>query len=226
MRDELSRSARLRASARFRTGLRQFRKWSEAQAATAELTPARHQPLLAIRGHPDPTRPTVGDVASYLLIRSHSAVELIDRAVVAGLVERRQDNHDSRAVRLQLTAESGDRLARLAQLHLEELRRVAPQLEALWKGSIPTVTPRRSPRPPRTSGIGRPEESRFSNGIVHQFAVSGPNTGVTGGARRLRRGSPEPVVTTRDLEPMWRSAAKAALVLAGVAVASFLGGRR
>jgi DNA-binding MarR family transcriptional regulator len=122
---------------RFRTGLRRFRKWSEDQAATAGLTPARHQLLLAIRGHPDPAGPTVGDVASYLLIRSHSAVELIDRAVAAGLVERRQDSHDSRAVRLHLTAEGRDRLARLATLHLEELRRVVPQLEALWEGLEP-----------------------------------------------------------------------------------------
>jgi DNA-binding MarR family transcriptional regulator len=118
----------------FRTGLRRFRKWSEEQVAAAGLTPARHQLLLAIRGHSDPAGPTVGDVAGYLLIRHHSAVELINRAVAAGLIERRQDSDDSRAVRLHLTAEGNDRLARLAQLHLEELRRLVPQLEALWEG--------------------------------------------------------------------------------------------
>ncbi|HZC99999.1 MAG TPA: 4Fe-4S dicluster domain-containing protein [Actinomycetes bacterium] len=37
---------------------------------------------------------------------------------------------------------------------------------------------------------------------------------------------PDPVVTTRDLKPMWATAAKAALALAGAAVVSFLGGRR
>ncbi|HZD73830.1 MAG TPA: 4Fe-4S dicluster domain-containing protein [Actinomycetota bacterium] len=37
---------------------------------------------------------------------------------------------------------------------------------------------------------------------------------------------PDPVTTTRDLKSMWTSAAKAALALAGVAVVSFLGGRR
>jgi DNA-binding MarR family transcriptional regulator len=118
----------------FRTGLRRFTQWSAAQAATAGLTPARHQLLLAIRGHPDPAGPTIGDVASYLMVRHHSAVELIDRAVAAGLVERRQDPVDSRAVRLHLTANGADRLARLAELHLEELERLAPQLEALWEG--------------------------------------------------------------------------------------------
>ena len=118
----------------FRSGLRRFLSWSAEQAARAGLTPARHQLLLAIRGHRDPAGPTIGDVAGYLLIRHHSAVELVDRAVAAGLVERRQDADDLRAVRLGLTADGSDRLARLAALHVEELRRLAPQLEALWDG--------------------------------------------------------------------------------------------
>jgi DNA-binding MarR family transcriptional regulator len=118
----------------FRTGLRRFLRWSAEQAAAAGLTPARHQLLLAIRGHPDPSGPTIGDVAVYLLIRHQSAVELVDRAVAAGLVERRQDADDLRAVRLGLTADGSDRLARLAALHVEELHRLAPQLEALWDG--------------------------------------------------------------------------------------------
>ena len=37
---------------------------------------------------------------------------------------------------------------------------------------------------------------------------------------------PDPVVTTRDLPAMWRSAAAAALTLAGAVAAAFLGGRR
>jgi DNA-binding MarR family transcriptional regulator len=59
---------------------------------------------------------------------------LADRAVAAGLVERRQDGADLRAVRLCRTADGADRLARPSALHLEELRRFAPQLEALWDG--------------------------------------------------------------------------------------------
>src|SRR5919197_5622887 len=110
----------------FRTGLRRFLRWSAEQATAAGLTPARHQLLLAIRGHRDPTGPTIGDVAGYLLIRHHSAVELVDRAVAAGLVERRQDADDSRAVRLRLTADGDRRLALLTAVHLEELERLAP----------------------------------------------------------------------------------------------------
>jgi DNA-binding MarR family transcriptional regulator len=100
----------------------------------ADLTPARHQLLLAIRGHPDPAGPTIREMAGYLLVRHHSAVELVDRAGAAGRVERRQDDDDLRAVRLCRTADGADCLARLSALHLEELRRFAPQLEALWDG--------------------------------------------------------------------------------------------
>ena len=106
----------------FRTGLRRFLRWSADQAATAGVTPAQHQLLLAIRGHPDPAAPTIREMAGYLLVRHHSAVELVDRAGAAGLVERRQDGDDLRAVRLCLAADGADRLARLSALDLEELR--------------------------------------------------------------------------------------------------------
>jgi DNA-binding MarR family transcriptional regulator len=149
----------------FRTGLRRFLRWSADQAATVGVTPAQHQLLLAIRGHPDPAGPTIRDVAGCLLVRHHSAVELVDRAVAAGLVERRQDRDDLRAVRLRPTADGADRLARLTAVHQGQLRRLAPQLEALWDG-LDTAVDARQPgpfppddRPPRGAvgaGRGRP----------------------------------------------------------------------
>ena len=51
-----------------RTSLRRFERWSERQAHDAGLTPAQHQLLLAIRGHADPSGPTVSDIADYLLV--------------------------------------------------------------------------------------------------------------------------------------------------------------
>jgi DNA-binding MarR family transcriptional regulator len=119
---------------RFRTGLRRFLRWSAEQAAAAGLTPAQHQLLLAVRGHPDPRGPTVGDVAGYLLLRHHSAVELIDRAQAAGLLERHADRDDSRAVRLRLTRSGRKRLETLTTAHLEELARLEPELHSLWDG--------------------------------------------------------------------------------------------
>jgi len=118
----------------FRTGLRRFQRWSEDQAAAVGLTHAQHQLLLAVRGHPDPRGPTIGDVAGYLFVRHHSAVELVDRAQAAGLVERRPDDADQRVVRLALTPLGQERIAALTNLHLEELRRLSPLFDALVTG--------------------------------------------------------------------------------------------
>ena len=111
---------------RFRTALRHFLRWSERQARSEGLTPAQHQLLLAVRGHPDPAGPTVGEVAGYLVLRHHSTVGLIDRAQEAGLVERVPDESDHRVVRVRLTADADARIRRLSELHLEELRRLGP----------------------------------------------------------------------------------------------------
>ncbi|MDQ6797717.1 MAG: MarR family winged helix-turn-helix transcriptional regulator [Actinomycetota bacterium] len=123
----------------FRDGLRRFQHWSEAQAAAVGLTPSQHQLLLAIRGHDGDglaghTPPAVGDVAAHLMLRHHSAVELINRAVGAGLVVRHADPADHRVVRLDLTPEGARRLEALTALHLDELSRLAPGLAPLWEG--------------------------------------------------------------------------------------------
>jgi DNA-binding MarR family transcriptional regulator len=118
----------------FRIGLRRFLRWSEEQAARAGLTPAQHQLLLAVRGSRDPRGPTVGDVAAALLLRHHSAVELIDRAETAGFVIRRSDRDDQRVVRLVLTAEGARSLERLTSLHLDEITRLGASFGALTAG--------------------------------------------------------------------------------------------
>jgi DNA-binding MarR family transcriptional regulator len=106
----------------FRTALRRFLHWSEEQARAAGLTPAQHQLLLAIKGHPGRLGPTVGELSDYLVSKHHSVVELIDRAVTAGLVERHRDAGDHRIVHLLPTALGEERIEELSRLHLEELR--------------------------------------------------------------------------------------------------------
>jgi DNA-binding MarR family transcriptional regulator len=115
----------------FRTALRGFLRWSEDQARAAGLTPAQHQLLLAVIGHDDPRGPTIGEVADYLLLRPHSALELAARAESAGLVERTSDPDDRRLVRLVLTETGRTHIEALAELHLQELRRLGPILEHL-----------------------------------------------------------------------------------------------
>ncbi|MDQ1401451.1 MAG: hypothetical protein QOK20_3383, partial [Acidimicrobiaceae bacterium] len=52
------------------------------------MTPAQHQLLLAIKGMRPGEAPTIGEIAEWLVLRHHSAVELVDRATTAGLVFR------------------------------------------------------------------------------------------------------------------------------------------
>jgi DNA-binding MarR family transcriptional regulator len=115
----------------FRTAMRTFLKYSKAQAEELGLTPTQHQLLLAIRGHVGEEGPTMGDVADHLLIRHHSAVELVNRAERAGLVERRSDGADQRVVRLFLTSSGAAKLERISRANLSELGRLGPDFQEL-----------------------------------------------------------------------------------------------
>lgn len=117
------------ALAAFRRGLRGFLAFSEAQARTAGLTPQQHQALLAIRGRSSRTL-TVGELADDLILKPHSALELADRLVGAGLVNRNADPADRRRVALTLTPRAEELLAALSAAHLAELER---QRELLGK---------------------------------------------------------------------------------------------
>ena len=113
----------------FRVTLRRFQRWSEDQAKAAGLTHVQHQLLVAIKGHPGGLPPTVGDLAGYLLLRPHSAVELVDRAEAAGLVERTPDQADGRVVRVRLTADGEEVVQKLTREHLDRLHELAAVLD-------------------------------------------------------------------------------------------------
>jgi DNA-binding MarR family transcriptional regulator len=126
---------------RFRTALRRFDSWSHEQAARVGLSHAQHQLLLAVKGHPERSGPTIGDVADYLNTRHHSAVGLVDRAERAGLLRRNRDRDDGRVVRLVLTPLGEDRIARLSELHVAELAQLAPLLDHLVGDALDQTGP-------------------------------------------------------------------------------------
>ncbi|MCA1831719.1 MAG: MarR family winged helix-turn-helix transcriptional regulator [Actinomycetota bacterium] len=114
-----------------RTGLRRFIRWSEEEAAAHGISAAHHQLMLAVRGHPGDADPSIRDIAESLLLRHHSAVELIDRAAVAGLIKRVSDKDDRRITRITLTARGNRLLEQLTSRHMEELARFVPELSKL-----------------------------------------------------------------------------------------------
>lgn len=109
----------------FRTELRHFTRWSEQAAKEAGLTPALHQLLLAVRGLSVAASPSIGDVAEVLLVRHHSAVELVARAEALQLIARGPSTTDHREVRLLLTPLGAERLQGLSRRHLGRLRQVS-----------------------------------------------------------------------------------------------------
>lgn len=114
----------------FRDGLRRFLHWSEEQAKAVGLTGAQHQLLLAVRGHGQ--QPSIRELADHLLLRHHSVVELVNRAVAAGLVERIHDADDQRVVHVRLSPTGVEKVEALAGAHLEELSRLRSQFTILW----------------------------------------------------------------------------------------------
>lgn len=125
------------ALSEFRHLIRCFLEFSQKAAQAVGLTARQHQALLAIKGFPGGGSVTIGNLAHRLRIRHHTAVELVDRLVDGGLVERIQDANDQRRVLLTLTSLANDHLARLSSAHLDELSRIEPMLRsALERKSV------------------------------------------------------------------------------------------
>ncbi len=111
-----------RALAEFRYQIRHILRFSEEAAYATDLEPQQHQLLLAIKGLPQGRKAAVGEIAERLQIRHHSTVELIDRMVKRGLVERHRDDEDQRRVLVSLTPQGEEILYALSQQMLTELR--------------------------------------------------------------------------------------------------------
>lgn len=122
-----------RALFAFRMALTRFQHWHAQQVSRAGLTSQQYNLLLAIRAHPKPGGPSIRELSDYLMLRHHSAVELVDRAVGTGMVRRVTDRRDRRVVRVRLSS-AGETLVRdLENLHREELRQIAPALSMIYE---------------------------------------------------------------------------------------------
>ena len=82
----------------FRWSMRQFLQFSDEGAREQGISAQQHQALLAIRSHTGPEAMTIGGLAERLLIKNHSALELVARMAERDLVERRLSEEDRRRI--------------------------------------------------------------------------------------------------------------------------------
>lgn len=119
------------ALAEFRYALRRFFAFSEQAAEEAGLSPQQYQALLAIKGASDGSELGIQDIAARLMIRHHSAVELVNRLEKNGFVVRVKSKVDARRVQVRTTAKTERIMDGLAAAHLRELRGIRPVLDQL-----------------------------------------------------------------------------------------------
>ncbi len=118
----------------FRYALRRFLQFSERAAAQLGVTAQQYQAMLAVRGYPDRSRLTVGELAERMCIQHHSAVGLVDRLVERDLARRVSSRGDRRHVFVELTAHGERILEELAAIHRSELRRIGPDMMGVLTG--------------------------------------------------------------------------------------------
>jgi len=138
--------AEYRDLARFRFEIRRFLQFSEQAAHARGLESQQHQALLALKGLPEGTPASIGELAGRLLLKHHSAVGLVDRLEKAGLISRQPGTGDARQVLVRLTRSGETVLRRLSLAHREELQVSGPRLLAAL----------------RTIVAGRPKEAKAS----------------------------------------------------------------
>jgi DNA-binding MarR family transcriptional regulator len=117
-----------RALAEFRFLIRSFLSFSERAARGHGVEPQQHQLLLACKGLPEDSRPTIGTLAQRLCVEHHTAVALVDKLEANEFVERAPSPSDRREVLVKITKRGESLLAALSELHSDQLAQVGPGL--------------------------------------------------------------------------------------------------
>jgi DNA-binding MarR family transcriptional regulator len=136
-----------RTLADLRYQVRRFLRVREVAARAAGVEPQQYLVLLQIKGLEGHEVATMSVLAERLQIRHHGVVQLVDRLVRGGMVERRRDGRDRREVVVRLRPAGEKVLRRLADYSLAELTIEGPSLVASLNRLIM----------PSTRGRQRPE---------------------------------------------------------------------
>jgi DNA-binding MarR family transcriptional regulator len=108
--------------AAFRLALRRFAAKADSNARAGGLTPQQYQALLSIKGgYAGREEISIGELAEHLMLKNHSAVELVGRLVKAGLVVRTPSPEDRRRICLRITPKGEAILRQLVHANLGEL---------------------------------------------------------------------------------------------------------
>lgn len=127
----------------FRRAIRQFLAFSEQGAKEYGLSSQQHQALLAIKAHPGPGPISIGELAESLMIKNHSAVELVARLVERNLVARRDSDADRRRVILTLLPRGAEILEAISRRNLGRLQEGADILAGIIVAARQAADPRR-----------------------------------------------------------------------------------
>ena len=130
----------VRDLADFRFRLRTFLSFSEQAAEAAGITAQHYQLLQILSLDEESAGLSITHIAQRMVLRHNSAVELVDRAERAGLVQRIQDDLDHRRALVVLTPR-GRRL--LTQLLTEHLRYLQQDGSAMLEALERVVQPER-----------------------------------------------------------------------------------
>lgn len=119
--------------AQFRYVLRKFLRFSDDEIASRGITAQKYQALLFIKSRENETAASVGQLAEWLHVKSHSAAELASRMVAMGLIDRAPDPGDGRRTLLTLSEKGESLILELASAHQNELQRVKEPVRQLLK---------------------------------------------------------------------------------------------
>jgi len=117
--------AEIEILANFRYRLRCFLRTSEQLTRDAGVTNLQYLLLLHVEGFPGRNWASITELAERLQAKHHGVVALVNRSEKLGLVSRRPGRVDGREVEVHLTRSGARTVRHLAQLHRDELIRMA-----------------------------------------------------------------------------------------------------
>jgi DNA-binding MarR family transcriptional regulator len=126
----------IEAMAELRYQIRLFVRFSENAARQAGIEPQQHQLMLAVKGLPRTSKPTIGVLAERMQLQPHSIVGLVDRLVERGFLLRLRATDDRRQVLVKLTHDGEEFLRKLSAHHLHELRFMGPKFTTVLRSLI------------------------------------------------------------------------------------------